>query len=270
MGKKVWRGKGFRWLFLLLLLMTIAAGLLFTSDLARAYRRERLWAEVRAAREAGFAADAAPDRPDILPEYRALYERNPDLAGWLAVEWADLDFPVMQTKDDPEHYLRRDFDGGYDDSGTPFLDYRCSVFPRRSYNLLLYGHYSGDGRLFWRFVDYFDEKTAQKHRTFRFDTLESHGVYRVEAAFFFDADGAVLNPLGDSAGEQAYTVYNYLELDSEEGFARFLQGLEERTLYSWKPEIAPEDELLTIICCAPESLTGLEESGRFAVVAKRV
>ena len=34
----------------------------------------------------------------------------------------------MQTKGDPEYYLRRDF-GGREDSGeTPFIDYRCSVF----------------------------------------------------------------------------------------------------------------------------------------------
>lgn len=51
---------------------------------------------------------------DILPEYQALYEQNPDLIGWIKIENTKIDYPVMQTKEEPQYYLRRNFDEKYD------------------------------------------------------------------------------------------------------------------------------------------------------------
>lgn len=263
-------GAGRRGLLLLLALLTAVSGLLFLSSLEERRRRERFWEEVRSFRpdQDGVAAGWAT----VLPEYQGLYERNRDMAGWLdmTIVGVKIDFPVMQTREDPEYYLRRDFDGNPDGSGTPFLDYRCSVSPRRSFNVILYGHYVSGYKMFGGLVDYADERVARENRRFRFDTLAERGVYEVEAAFFYDATEARLFAPGEDAGDQAYTFYNYIELDSEEGFQCFLQGISEQTLYSWEPEIVPEDQLLTIVCCAPEPYTGLEEWGRFVVIAKRV
>lgn len=44
----------------------------------------------------------------------------------------------MYTPDDPEHYLRRDFDGNDSICGVPFLDGACSV---DCGNYIIYGHY---------------------------------------------------------------------------------------------------------------------------------
>lgn len=263
-------GAGRRCILLLLALLTAVSGLLFLSSLEQIRRRAQLWEEVRSLRPEQSGAPAQWET--VLPEYQALYERNPDMTGWLdmTVAGVKIDFPVMQTREDPEHYLRRDFDGNPDDSGTPFLDYRCSVSPRRSFNLILYGHYVSGYKMFGGLLDYSDEQVARENRRFRFDTLSERGVYEVEAAFFYDATDARLYAPGEDAGAQAHTFYNYIELDSEEGFASFLRTLSEQTLYSWQPDIAPEDQLLTIICCAPEPYTGLEEWGRFVLIAKRV
>ena len=55
-------------------------------------------------------------------EYEALSERNPDFWGWVKIEETQLSYPVMYMPDDPEHYLRLDFDGNYSTRGVPFLD----------------------------------------------------------------------------------------------------------------------------------------------------
>lgn len=264
------RKTGMRCLLILLALLTAISGFLFLNDLEQRRRREQFWEEVRSSRGDWSVTDT--EWGDILPEYRALYERNRDVVGWLAmtVDGVKIDFPVMQTRDDPEYYLRQDFDKNQDSSGTPFVDYRCSVSPRRSFNLILYGHYVSGYKMFAGLLDYADEKIAQMNRQFRFDTLGEAGTYEVEAAYFYDATDARLFPPGTDAGEQTYTFYNYIELDSEEGFQCFLQNVKEQSLYSWEPEIAPEDQLLTIVCCAPEPYTGLVEGGRFVVIAKRI
>ena len=55
-------------------------------------------------READAAAHTTPESAAaptvestaILPQYRALYEENPDLVGWLRIDGTDIDLPVVR------------------------------------------------------------------------------------------------------------------------------------------------------------------------------
>lgn len=51
------------------------------------------------------------EAPEILPKYKELYEMNPDLIGWLAIDGTAIDYPVMQTMEDESYYLSYDFYG---------------------------------------------------------------------------------------------------------------------------------------------------------------
>lgn len=42
-------------------------------------------------------------------DLKALWNRNPDLIGWISIAGTEIDYPVMQTKEEPEFYLRRNF-----------------------------------------------------------------------------------------------------------------------------------------------------------------
>ena len=75
--------------------------------------------------------------PEILYEYSTLYERNSDLIGWIEIPGTIVNYPVMQTKEDQNFYLRRDFDKEDDVSGLPFLDARSDILDRTT-NLLIY------------------------------------------------------------------------------------------------------------------------------------
>lgn len=59
-----------------------------------------------------------------------LYAKNHDLIGWIQIKDTKIDYPVMQTPDDPEFYLHADFKGEYSSSGTPFMDAMSAVKPR--------------------------------------------------------------------------------------------------------------------------------------------
>lgn len=269
------RRKAAGWLFPVFLFMAVVSGCVVAVDFASAFREEQFWDGIRSARDRGMAEEEAggwkPDSTELLPEYRELYERNPDMAGWLTVGQAKIDCPVMQTKDDPEHYLRRDFDGKDDGGGTPFVDARCSLYPRRSFNVIVYGHYTNADHLFRRLLDFaYQSRKPDEDRGICFDTLTEKGVYELAAAFYYDGTDAVLQAPSSDAGEQAYTFYNYIELDSKDGFEQFVREIEERRLYDTGVEITPEDELLTLVCCAPEAFSGIEEGGRFVVIARKV
>ena len=54
-----------------------------------------------------------------------LINKNSDCIGWLRIYNSKIDYPIMQTKDNPQYYLRRDFDKQYSYLGTPSMDTIC-------------------------------------------------------------------------------------------------------------------------------------------------
>ena len=58
----------------------------------------------------------------MLAEYAAIYEKNQDVIGWLKIEDTVIDYPVMQTPEDEEYYLRKDFYGKDNQNGCLLMD----------------------------------------------------------------------------------------------------------------------------------------------------
>ena len=88
----------------------------------------------------------------VLREYRWLYESNPDMVGWIMIEDTVINYPVVQTPDDPEYYLHRDFDGQDNARGCLFADVKCDV--ENSDNVIIYGHHMNDGSMFGELMNY--------------------------------------------------------------------------------------------------------------------
>ena len=83
--------------------------------------------------------------PEALHDIAALKKKNTDCIGWVRVPGTDIDYPIMWTPNDPEHYLHLDFYGSCSDYGVPFLDHRCDLDRD---NIILYGHNMFDGTMF--------------------------------------------------------------------------------------------------------------------------
>ena len=93
----------------------------------------------------------------------ALAAENPDCVGWLTIPDTGIDYPVMHTPDDPEHYLRRDFYGESASGGTPFLDGRNTA-QAEGQNLILYGHNMMDGSMFKPLMNYLEPNFRETHK----------------------------------------------------------------------------------------------------------
>lgn len=96
-----------------------------------------------------------------------LFGRNPECVGWICIEGTNIDYPVMHTPDDPQKYLRLNFDGEYSQSGVPFLDARCD--PNRG-TLLVYGHNMKNGTQFADLKKYLDTGFRNAHPNIAFET----------------------------------------------------------------------------------------------------
>ena len=105
------------------------------------------------------------ESPDTPPRHdlAALAAENSDCVGWLTIPDTGIDYPVMHTPDDPEHYLRRDFYGESASGGTPFLDGR-NLAEAENQNLILYGHNMMDGSMFKPLISYLEPNFRETHK----------------------------------------------------------------------------------------------------------
>ena len=75
----------------------------------------------------------------LLPELAELYQQNGDLVGWISIADTNINYPVMQSVNEPNFYLKHGFDKEYSDYGCPYVQEDCDV-QEPSDNLVIYGH----------------------------------------------------------------------------------------------------------------------------------
>ena len=188
----------------------------------------------------------------MLLRYLPLYQRNPDFFGWVSISGTRLSYPVMHTPEQPEYYLRRDFDGAYSLGGVPFLAGPCT---EEGGNWLIYGHNMDDGSMFAALLDYADEQFWREHPVITFDTLYEQGEYEVLAAFYSKAY---------QQGEQGvFRYYRYTDLSRPEDFEQYIAQVQAAALYGTGVEAAYGEKLITLSTCSYHT-----KDGRFVVVAR--
>ena len=131
---------------------------------------------------ADSTTDETESSPDAPPRHdlAALAEENPDCVGWITIPDTGIDYPVMYTPDDPEHYLRRDFAGSSASHGTPFLD-RRNLAQAGGQNLILYGHNMMDGSMFKPLISYLEPSFRETHQEIYLELSEKQYQYNVLA-----------------------------------------------------------------------------------------
>ena len=133
--------------------------------------------ESSAAGETMVTLTTAPPRHDLV----ALQAENPDCVGWLTIPDTSVDYPVVWTPSDPEHYLRRDFYDSYASGGTPFLDGRNKP-QAEGQNLIVYGHNMLDGSMFKPIVQCLEPSFRQTHQDIYLELNSTQYHYQVIAA----------------------------------------------------------------------------------------
>lgn len=192
--------------------------------------------------------------PDVLDEYKTLYEKNKKLIGWLKIDDTIIDYPVMQTNNN-EYYLEHNFNQEYDRNGSLFLDCDCQIYPR-STNLIIYGHHMKSGQMFGQLQKYAKESYGKKHSIIQFDSIYEKATYQVMYVFRSQVY---------SENDVVFKYYQFIEANSEKEFNSYMQEMAKLSLYDTGVTASYGDSLLTLSTC-----DNSQEDGRFVVVAKRI
>lgn len=185
---------------------------------------------------------------------KALWKQNPDLVGWITIAGTEIDYPVMQTKEESEFYLRRNFKKEYSLAGTPFLD-AASDLSLPTSNWLIYGHNMQDGTMFHDLLNYAEETFYRKHPTFSFETVrDGAGTYEIIAAFYAEVD------------TEGFRYYNYAGMTNPADYTTYVREVKAASCYDTGTMAVYGEQLLTLSTC---SYHAPDKKGRFVVVAKQ-
>lgn len=198
--------------------------------------------------------ETEPTEPVILPDYAALYESNDDVVGWIKIDGTKVNYPVMQTPDEPNFYLDKNFEKEYSRLGSLYVREVCDVFSP-SDNVVIYGHYISSGASMFANLHKFKNKSFwEEHQTFTFDTLYEHHTYQIISVFKTSAN----------VGE-GYAYHRFNDAANEEEFKEFIDTIKKLDFYETGISAEYGDKLVTLSTCEYTL-----DNGRFVVVAKRI
>lgn len=118
----------------------------------------------------------------LLPELAGLYQQNGDLVGWISIADTNINYPVMQSVNEPNFYLKHGFDKEYSDYGCPYVQEDCDV-QKPSDNLVIYGHHMSNGSMFAHLEKFKSKDFWSEHRMITFNTLTDKQEYEIVAVF---------------------------------------------------------------------------------------
>lgn len=202
----------------------------------------------------GVTIDKKTGEPTVNPKFDSLLKQYPKFVGWLTIGGTKVDYPVVQTPEDEEYYLRRDINGKDDKAGTLFVD-TDSDLKRPSTNIIIYGHNMHAGTMFHDILKYADEDFYKEHKYITFDSIFRRGTYEVIAAFY--------TKIGyEDSGDFKY--YRFFDAATVSEFDDYVNNCKKLTSYE-TGEASFGDELLTLSTCSYHT-----DNGRYVVVAKKI
>ena len=225
-----------------------------------------------------------PSPPEMVP-FEELQEINPEVIGWLTIYDTNIDYPLVQSKDEFK-YLNHNAKGEPEGSGALFLDSESD--PKfGDFNTLIYGHHMAHHEMFGDLDLFLDEDFWNKHEygNLIFDG-QNHGLQFIAMlqchAYDFEIYHVAVN------GEEARVRY----INHIYETAKYVRGLDTEALRSMQKEydarveeakkngssivevespfgatrtspVTPDDRLILMSTCSADIT-----NGRFVLVAK--
>ena len=181
--------------------------------------------------EDDLSGDGPAGKEETQLDFEALQAKYPDVKGWLTIPGTVVDYPVLQSSaEDPEKYLRRNYDMKWRMAGSLFFQYDCT---RDSRNLVVYGHNMNDGTMFAVLKKMADLEFRQAHPIAFLQTAEGTREYRILTIMTTDV---------------LQRPFNRTQFASDKDFFNFANDLLVETDYT----VQEDDCLLTLVTCSED------------------
>ena len=191
----------------------------------------------------------------ILPEYAELHKQNKDMVGWICINDTNINYPVMQSIDKPNFYLKHGFDKSYTDYGCPYVAESCDL-SKPSDNLIVYGHHMKNGSMFSDLEKFKKKDFWEEHKTFNFNTLYAKQTYEIIAVF---------KTVVYTESSSEFKYFQFSDAESPEHFNNYISKCKTKAIYETGVTAEYGDKLITLSTCEYSNT-----NGRLVLVAKRI
>ena len=186
-------------------------------------------------------------------DFVALKKRNPDVYGWLEIPGTNISYPVLQSAEDDNLYLRHDIDKKYYVGGALFTEHVYNSNDFSDPVTIIYGHHLTDGTMF---------ADLQQLYTDDFEKYKDIVIYTPAEEIHYEAFAAV--PFSNR-----HILYYYDCFKEEIMMHEFMNDLSNvRAIGSYldkSVEVTSKDQLIILSTC----LQG-DRTSRFLVIGKRI
>ena len=199
------------------------------------------------------AETTEPTEPGMLAGYKEIYEMNNDVVGWIKMEGTKMDYPVMQTPEEPNYYLYRDFDKKNSKRRSIYAREVCDV-NEPSDNITIFGHNMADGSMFACLGNYTSKHAWENNSLIFFDTLNEYHTYKIFAVFKTSAN------IG-----QGFSYHQFVDAENAAQFDEFVATCKKLSFYDTGITPVYGDKLICLSTCEYTL-----DNGRLVVAAVRI
>lgn len=185
-------------------------------------------------------------------DYSSIFAQNNDMVAWIKIDNTNINYPVMQTKENPDYYLRRNFYKEYSYYGTPYIEESCDI--NTSDNIVIYGHHIKNNKMFGELENYKNKNYYEEHKIIDFITKEDNSKYEIIA---------VLKTVVYS--DKGFKYYEYINIQDEKEFNTFINKCKELSFYDTGVSSNYGDKLITLSTCEYSN-----QNGRLVIVARKI
>ncbi len=178
-------------------------------------------------------------KEDGTLDFSELKKINPDTIGWVTIFDTNIDYPIMQGKNDLE-YINKDIYGNSSLTGSIYLSSENDGEFLNNYNII-YGHHMDNGAMFGDVNKYSDESYFMSHR--KGELITPKGLYdlTVFACLRTNAYSSEVYALSDLKNKRVQEIISYLRENAEKCI---------------KTDYSPVKKVVALSTCAGESTNG--------------
>ena len=193
--------------------------------------------------------ESVTEKKDKTMNVTKLKGENKDCIGYLEVPETSISYPIMQTRDNPDFYLKHDFNRNYSFYGTPYLSAYCDL--KKSDNLIIYGHNINGGKMFGALEQYREKKFFGRHKKIYF-TTDQKREYEVFAVM--------------SVNIKEFEYWKFVMARDEKDYDEFVEKVLEHGLWNIGEKPKYGEQTLMLSTCD----NGKGDDWRIVVVGKKI
>lgn len=234
--KRIRLKKSVKWLFLYLLLFSIAIFSLLKIFVWGKDNIENNKAKQDIIEDVKIEIKDDQEETYIETDLNKLKERNSDTIAWIQVPNTNINYPVLQTTDN-EYYLYRNFYKQENEAGWIFLDYHNKL-DGTDKNIILYGHNRLDGSMFGSLKKALNPNWLSSNKYVFFNTIDTNNTYIIFSAYSINAKD----------------FNNSTSFFTQQSYQDYLNDIKGKSIVSLDVDVTTDDQIITLYTCANNNI----------------